>query len=129
MRRAGPLNKKKSKKEHSEGGQKRQKRLRWSGQGGFLFVRFWCERTVSVTCVPLEKAHHWVPFHTSIVFETDNLLALTETGGVFPGSAQVNRWTCPHGGRWTAWYQCHPCCHGQMPYLASFLIYPCVLLK
>ena len=46
--RAGPLNKKKSKNEHSEGGQKRQKRLRWSGQGGFLFVRFWCERTVTV---------------------------------------------------------------------------------
>ena len=49
MWRAGPLNLKKSKNEHSEGGQKRQKRqkrLRWSGQGGFLFVRFWCERTV-----------------------------------------------------------------------------------
>ena len=47
MWRAGPLNLKKSKNEHSEGGQKRQKRLRWSGQGGFLFVRFWCERTVT----------------------------------------------------------------------------------
>ena len=38
-----PFKFKKSKNEHSEGG---QKRLRWSGQGGFLFVRFRCERTV-----------------------------------------------------------------------------------
>ena len=38
-----------SKNEHSEGGQKQHKCLRWSGQGGFLFVRFQCERTVRVS--------------------------------------------------------------------------------